>query len=56
MARRVATGKAKIDDRAEIRAALRSAGGFDWKVDYRVDSATGIKAKNHIIVMATARK
>ncbi|MDA8410635.1 MAG: hypothetical protein M0001_09610 [Treponema sp.] len=55
LARRVATGKAHADDEAEITAALRSAGGWEWKVVYRVDPATGVKAKNHVIVSAKPR-
>ncbi|MEI6874769.1 MAG: hypothetical protein WCL50_06525 [Spirochaetota bacterium] len=56
LARRVITGKARIEDRNEIQAALRSVGGFDWKVEYRTDPVTGIKARNHVIVSATSRK
>ena len=56
LARRVITGKARIEDRNEIQAALRSAGGFDWKVEYRTDPVTGIKARNHVIVSATPHK
>jgi hypothetical protein len=56
LARRASTGKARIDDRDEIQAALRSVGGFDWKVEYRTDPVTGIKARNHVLVEATSRK
>ncbi|HUX39496.1 MAG TPA: hypothetical protein VMV44_16475 [Rectinemataceae bacterium] len=55
LARRAAIGKARIDDAAEIAAALRSSGGYDWKVEYRVDQTTGIKARNHVVVSAKPR-
>ncbi len=55
LARRAAIGKARIDDAAEIAGALRSSGGYDWKVDYRVDPSTGVKARNHVVVSAKPR-
>ncbi|HUX41438.1 MAG TPA: hypothetical protein VMV83_09760 [Rectinemataceae bacterium] len=56
LARRVSTGKARADDAAEIAAALRSAGGYAWTVSYRVDPATGVKAKNHVVLSAQPRR
>ncbi len=56
LARRVATGKARADDVAEIAAALRSAGGYDWTVAYRADPSTGVKARNHVVVSAKPRR
>lgn len=50
LGRRVATGKASVEDRDEILAALRSSGGYVWKVEYRVDPVTGLKARNHVVV------
>lgn len=55
LARRAASGKAKIDDAVEIAGALRSAGGYEWKVTYRVDPPTGVKARNHVMVSAQPR-
>jgi len=56
LARRAGTGKARIDDREEILAAFSSIGGWDWKVAYSVDPASGVKARNHVIVTATPKK
>jgi len=55
LARRVSIGGARIDNAAEIAAALRSAGGWSWKVSYRVDPATRVKARNDVILEATRR-
>ena len=55
-ARRANTGRAKLDDRNELLAALRAVGGWDWKVEYRPDPVTRIRARNHLLVSATPHR
>ncbi|MFZ4616819.1 MAG: hypothetical protein ACOYM2_11575 [Rectinemataceae bacterium] len=49
LARRAGTKGLPVDDRALVKAALDSVGGYEWTVDYRVDPDTGVKAKAHVV-------
>ena len=55
LARRARTEGLPVDDRAVVKAALDSVGGYQWTVDYRVDPDTGVKAKAHVVVTAQPR-
>lgn len=56
LARRVAGGGARIDGLEDILAALRgSSPGAHWAASYYVDPASGVRAKNHIVVTANPK-
>jgi hypothetical protein len=50
-AKRILDGKAKIDSREDLFAALGEATpGAQWKGNYYQDAATGVRARNQILV------
>ncbi|MEI6385017.1 MAG: hypothetical protein WCQ50_00170 [Spirochaetota bacterium] len=55
LARRARMKGLRVDDRAVVKAALDSVGGYEWAVDYRVDPDTGVKAKAHVVATPQPR-